>query len=135
MSKTRAELARFALAGVAGLLVDVAVLYLALAAGLGYYGGRVLSFLAAVFATWRINRRYTFAAGAHAAPQSAWAEWWRYLFAMLGGGLVNYAAYSVVVALVPAHALLPLAAVAAGSLAGLGVNFLSAKYFVFKRPA
>lgn len=133
MSKLRAELVRFALAGIAGLLVDVVVLYLALAAGMGYFAGRVLSFLVAVFATWRINRRYTFAAGAGAAPQSAWAEWWRYLAAMLGGGLINYLAYSAAVTLLPPHALLPLVAVAAGSLAGMSVNYLSAKYLVFRR--
>ncbi|WP_343728796.1 GtrA family protein [Duganella sp.] len=130
MSRTRSELLRFAVAGVAGLVVDVCVLYLALGIGLGYYAGRVLSFLAAVYATWRINRRYTFAAS---AGESAWREWWRYLFAMLGGGLVNYGAYSAVVALLPPHPLLPLAAVAAGSLAGMSVNFVGAKYFVFRR--
>lgn len=132
MSKTRAELLRFAFAGVAGLLVDVGVLYLALGAGCGYYTGRALSFLAAVYVTWRINRRYTFAAGAAA---SAWREWWRYLGAMLGGGLVNYAAYSALVALLPSHPLLPLCAVAAGSLAGMAINFIGAKYFVFNRSA
>ena len=130
MSKTRAELLRFALAGVAGLLADVCVLYLALGLGLGYYAGRALSFLAAVYVTWRINRRYTFAAG---AGDSTWREWWRYLGAMLGGGLVNYAAYSAVVALLPSHPLLPLCAVAVGSLAGMAINFVGAKYFVFNR--
>ena len=126
-------MARFAGAGVAGLAVDVAVLYLALFLGLGLYGGRVASFLCAVFATWRINRRYTFGgAGAQAAPVSPWREWWRYLAAMLGGGLVNYAAYGAVVAFGPRVALLPMAAVAVGSLAGMAVNFAGAKFFVFK---
>lgn len=122
-------MARFAFAGVAGLAVDVAVLYLALAAGFGPYSGRVLSFLCAVFATWQINRRYTFAA----AGGSLWREWWLYLMAMMGGGLVNYAAYSGAIAFGPHLALWPMAAVAVGSLAGMAVNFASAKFFVFKR--
>ena len=59
-------------------------------------------------------------------------EWWRYLGAMLGGGAVNYAAYSAVIGFGPANPLLPLAAVMCGSLAGMTVNFISAKFFVFK---
>jgi putative flippase GtrA len=127
-------MARFAFAGVAGLAVDVAVLYLALGLGLGFYAGRVVSFLCAVFATWQINRRYTFTgAGVDAAAVSLWREWWLYLAAMMGGGLVNYAAYSAAIAFGPRVALWPMAAVAIGSLGGMAVNFASAKFFVFKR--
>lgn len=125
-------MAHFAFAGVAGLVVDVAVLYLALALGLGFYAGRVVSFLSAVFATWQINRRYTFAV-ADNATLSLWREWWLYLAAMMGGGLVNYAAYSAAIAFGPRLALWPMAAVAAGSVAGMAVNFASSKFFVFKR--
>jgi putative flippase GtrA len=129
---TRRELARFAFAGVAGLAVDVAVLYLALATGIGLYAGRVLSFLCAVFATWQINRRYTFSA-ADAPVVPLWREWWLYLTAMMGGGLVNYGVYSATLAIGPRVALWPMLAVAVGSLAGMAVNFASAKLFVFKR--
>ena len=124
---TGRQFGRFAVAGVAGLIVDVGVLYVALALGSGYYAGRALSFLAAVYATWRINRRYTFTATA-----SPWREWWRYLAAMLGGGAVNYAVYALLVANVPPHPLLPFAAVACGSLAGMVVNFTSARLLVFR---
>jgi putative flippase GtrA len=125
-------MARFAIAGVAGLAVDVAVLYLALALGLGFYAGRVVSFLCAVYATWQINRRYTFAAVDAVAP---WRQWWRYLAAMMGGGLVNYTAYSAVIAFGPRAApwLTVAVAVAIGSLAGMAVNFAGARLFVFKR--
>jgi putative flippase GtrA len=134
MTETRRQMARFACAGVAGLAVDVAVLYLALALGLGFYAGRVVSFLCAVFATWRINRRYTFAGeNAGAGRVAAWREWWLYLAAMTAGGLVNYAAYGAAIALGPRVALMPMAAVAIGSLAGMAVNFASAKLLVFKR--
>ncbi len=129
MPERGAELLRFAAAGVAGLATDVLVLYLALALGLGPYGGRVVSFLAAVFVTWQLNRRFTFAA--RAGTLSLWRQWWRYLGAMLGGGAVNYGAYTLVMLLAPRHAWLPLAAVACGSLAGMAVNFIGAKFFVF----
>ena len=130
MSRMRREVVLFGAAGVAGLGIDVGVLYLALALGAGPYAGRVLSFLCAVFVTWQVNRRYTFGA---ARRLSAWREWWAYLGAMLGGGAVNYAVYSALVAFGPRHPLLPLVAVAAGSLAGMGVNFAGAKLLVFRR--
>lgn len=132
MSKTRAEMVRFAGAGIAGLVVDAGVLYVALALGLGPYAGRVLSFLCAVWVTWQVNRRYTFAASI-AGRQSVWREWWKYLTAMLAGGAVNYAAYSATLQWGPASAWLPLWGVAIGSLAGMTVNFTSAKFLVFTR--
>ena len=129
MRATGRQFARFALAGVAGLAADVLVLYLALAIGMGFYAGRVLSFLAAVWVTWQINRHYTFDSG---LAGSAWRQWWRYLAAMLGGGAVNYAAYSLVILLAAPRPWLALAAVAAGSLAGMLVNFTSARLVVFR---
>ena len=130
----KGEALRFAVAGVAGLLADTAVLYLLLSAGLGWAVARLLSFLAAVWVTWQINRRYTFAP----ANTSLWQEWWRYLLAMTGGGVVNYGAYSAVMLAAPwlsfvPPLLLPLCAVAAGSLAGMTLNFVSAKFLVFSR--
>ena len=130
MLKARRELLLFIAAGLLGLLVDVGVLYGALALGSGWFAGRALSFLCAVWVTWQFNRRFTFT---QRAGMSTWEEWWRYLSAMLLGGVVNYSAYSLVVLTLPYHPWLPLAAVSAGSLAGLSVNFLSAKYFVFRR--
>jgi putative flippase GtrA len=123
------QVLRFAIAGVAGLVVDVVVLYLAMALGSGFYLGRVASFLAAVWTTWRINRRYTF----HPAGDGVWREWWRYLSAMLGGGAVNYLASSAAVVLLPHWRFTPALAVAIGSLAGMSLNFVSAKLLVFRR--
>lgn len=122
----------FAIAGAVGFLVDVAILYLMLAGGLGYFVGRAISFLSAVIVTWQINRRYTFYATAH---DGLWREWWRYLVAMSAGGVVNYSCYTAVVLLLPKTYLLPVIAVAAGSISGLGVNFLTSKFWVFKRPS
>lgn len=124
------QLLRFAIVGVAGLVVDVIVLYLALALGCGPYLGRVVSFMAAAFATWLLNRRFTFA---ETADVSMWRQWWRYLLAMSGGGLVNYVVYGLVLPQLPEVAWAPLAAVAAGSVSGLVVNFSSAKWLVFKK--
>lgn len=120
---------RFALAGTAGFIVDVAVLYLALSVGSGYYLGRFISFLCAAFVTWQINRRHAFAAE---ADGRRFREWLRYLLAMSGGGILNYLVYGGVVALAVHGPWLPVLAVAAGSVAGLIANFLTAKFWVFK---
>jgi putative flippase GtrA len=126
---TGRQFGRFALAGIAGLAIDAAVLYLALALGAGYYLGRLVSFLTAVWCTWQINRRVTFAYG---LDGPAWRQWWRYLGAMLGGGILNYLVYSLVLMYGPPHPLLALAGVGAGSLAGMALNFASAKLLVFR---
>ena len=126
MADKRSQLLRFAASGVCGLAADVAVLYLALALGAGYYGGRVLSFLAAATLTWLLNRRFTF----H-ATSSPLREWRRYIAAMLGGGLVNYAVYSLLINTMPQRPWLAALAVAAGSLAGMSFNFIAARRFVF----
>jgi putative flippase GtrA len=52
---------------------------------------------------------------------------------MTGGGAVNYAAYAAVVVLLPKSGLLPVYAVAVGSIAGMAINFLGARLWVFKK--
>lgn len=121
------QFARFAVIGALGFVVDVAVLYGALTLGAGWIAGRALSFLAAASFTWAVNRRYTFSATA-----SRWREWGRYLASMAAGMLVNFLVYALVLWLLPAAWWTPGLAVACGSAAGLGVNFVSAKLFVFK---
>jgi putative flippase GtrA len=123
------EIIRFVVAGVLGFVVDAGVLYLGLAVGLGYFAGRAVSFLCAVWATWQINRRFTFVSK---RQESAWVEWWRYLAAMSLGGVVNYGAYSATVLALRGMPFLPIVAVGVGSLAGMAVNFLTAKLWVFK---
>lgn len=126
----RGQLVGFLIAGTVGFLVDAGVLYLALAAGLGYFAGRAVSFLCAVWITWQLNRCFAFR---RSRRESAWREWWRYLAAMSAGGLVNYGAYSATVLHFERMPLLALVAVAAGSIAGMIVNFASAKLWVFRR--
>jgi putative flippase GtrA len=126
---THRQFLRFAVAGAVGFVVDVAVLYALLGLGLGYYLGRVFSFLVAAFTTWQINRRYAFSAQ---AGTDRLREWLRYLLAMLGGGIINYGVYALIVYSAPQAGWVPLLAVAAGSIAGLAANFLSAKLLVFR---
>lgn len=125
---TSRQFGSFVAIGAIGFVVDVVVLYGALALGAGPLLGRVFSFLAAASCTWLFNRRYTFTATA-----SPWREWSRYLGAMLAGMVVNFACYSLVLFLMPGAAWwYPALAVVCGSAAGLLVNFANAKLFVYK---
>ena len=104
------------------------VLYV-LAPLLGWYAARVLSFLSAATVTWLVNRNFTFAdAASHA---SLLREYLSYLMTMLGGAAVNYAVYVLTLHWLEGVWVAALG-VALGSLAGLTVNFLSARYLVFK---
>lgn len=127
----KGQFLRFAVVGVAGLLVDLAVLHV-LAPLLGWYAARVVSFLAAASATWWLNRRFTFArrARAHATPRSIGREYLRYIASMLGGAAINYALYVLTLRGVDA-AFAPALGVALGSLGGMFANFAAARYLVF----
>jgi putative flippase GtrA len=127
-TKTASQFLRFGVSGIVGLAADMGALYLALALGSGYYFGRLLSCLFAIWVTWRLNRRFTFA-----ATESAWQEWWRYLTVMLGGSAINVGTYSLLLQFLPEARWAPAAGVAAGSLAGMTFNFISAKHFVFRK--
>ncbi len=122
------EFLAFGVVGVIGLGVDVGVLYLA-APVLGWYAARVLSFLAAATTTWALNRRYTFSA--RQSDTSIGREYLRYLASMLGGAVLNYAAYVATLHWVGGR-WAPALGVALGSCAGLTANFLSARHLVFK---
>jgi putative flippase GtrA len=119
----------FGLVGTGGFLVDTATLYAALAAGSGPYLGRVASYLVAATFTWAMNRRYTF--GTHASDRRV-QEWSRFLLANAVGGLLNYGTYALLVAGVPLVRAHPVLGVAAGSLAGLGTNFVLSRRVVFR---
>lgn len=118
----------FALAGGVGFVVDAGVL-LGLAAYTGPYVGRLVSFCAAVLTTWLINRHLTFRDSASGVPMRT--ELVRYFVVCIGGGVINLATYSILVHALDLDRLWLPAAVAAGSLAGMLVNFSLSKRLVF----
>ena len=120
---------RFGVVGTGGFLVDTALLYAALAAGAGLYGGRVLSYVGAASFTFTLNRAWTFRGARHAHAGRQWAL---FLLVNLIGFALNYGTYAILVALVPVVAAHPVLGVAAGSVAGLGGNFLASRRFVFR---
>jgi putative flippase GtrA len=119
----------FGLVGTGGFLVDTAALYAAIAAGAGPYAGRLFSYLVAATFTWSMNRRFTFRD--RAGPDRL-VEWSRFLVANALGGVLNYATYAALIALVPVVKEHPVIGVAAGSIAGLGANFIINQRVVFR---
>jgi len=123
-----AEFLRFGVVGTAGFVVDTAVLYAAMAAGAGLYGGRVLSYIAAATATWALNRAWTFRT---AERGRAGRQWMLFLLVNLLGFAVNYTTYALLVSNLAVAAAYPILGVAAGSLAGMMGNFFLSRRFVF----
>jgi|HubBroStandDraft_1064217.scaffolds.fasta_scaffold00158_21 putative flippase GtrA len=122
---------RFALVGVLGFLVDAGVLQLLVFHGhVNLYVAKALSFVAAVFSTWLINRTATFESSAQ-STRGLLREWLRYLLSSIAGGTANYAAFVLAVQLWPSARHMPVLGVALGSLAGMSVNYLLYSGFVF----
>jgi putative flippase GtrA len=121
------EFGRFCVVGGAGFLLDAALLQALISLmGLGPYSARLLSFLGAVTLTWVLNRSYTF----HSPARNAFVkgEWLHYTGLMVFGAIVNYAAYAYCLINFPLVAQFPVLGVAAGSFAGLLLNFSTSRY-------
>lgn len=124
-------LALFAVGGVIGFVIDAAIVQVLVKwSGWNPYATRLLSFLVAATGTWLFNRTYTFSADRR---YGLLGEWARYLLAMSGGFAVNYGTYSFLVFHHPAIREQPVIAVAAGSLAGMVVNFVSSRFWIFRK--
>jgi putative flippase GtrA len=130
MRATIEQFLRFGVVGTVGFLVDSAVLLGMMALGLGPYGGRVVSYIAAASATFALNRAWTFRTARRDAPVAS--QWGRFLALNLVGFAANYGTYAALVASVPLVAQHPVLGVAAGSLAGMFINFGLSRRFVFK---
>ena len=121
---------RFGVVGTIGFVVDAATLTAMMALGLGPYWGRIVSYLAAATTTFALNRAWTFRDRRGAGPVTA--QWGRFLAVNLVGFAVNYGVYAASLALSPMAARSPVLGVAAGSLAGMLLNFALSRRLVFR---
>lgn len=129
----RRQLVLFAISGAFGFVVDAGIVqFLVREMAVNPYGARIVSFLAAATTTWGFNRRYTFAGHGSGSPRR---ELLRYLIAMAGGFALNYGAYVACVLFWPIVREWPAIGVAAGSVAGAVLNFLTSKYWIFRKRA
>jgi len=123
------EFLRFGVVGAFGFVVDTAVLYAGLALGLGLYGGRAVSYLAAATTTWTLNRLWTFRGRGDGPVHQQWAL---FLLVNLVGFAMNYGTYAALIEFVPMVAAHPVLGVAAGALAGMFGNFVLSRQLVFR---
>ena len=126
------ELFLFGVIGTVGLLVDIAVLY-SLKAMLGLFAARGISFLVAVITTWYLNKNITFQGKKSALP--IYQELITYIGLMLFGGAANYAIYIWLVLAYEYVQSNPFLAVAAGSLAGMVLNYSATKFVLFRKDS
>jgi putative flippase GtrA len=123
------QMLAFGAVGVAGFVIDAGTLYLARWWGLGLILGRLVSYVTAATSTWALNRRFTFTSRRTQGPLHEWAI---FMVSQLAGAACNLGMYAWLVTTSTLIAAEPIIGVAAGSLAGMLVNFFVAKKFVFK---
>lgn len=128
---TIATFLRFALVGTIGFVVDGAVLSLVVWLGVDPFLGRAFSFPPALFATWTINRLWTFSGH---APEHKGGQFARYLAIQLVAMAVNWAVYSLVLWLIGMSAPKMWFALGCGAGASLFVNFAGSRLLVFRHP-
>lgn len=122
---------RFCAVGIVGFCVDAGLLLAAVGLGVPPLAGRLLSWLVAASTTFALNRVVTFGDAA-AAP--VWRRWLLFLAANGLGGAVNYGVFGLVLGTAAPTGPRLVAALAAGTLAGLVLNFWLSRRVVF-RPA
>ena len=122
------EFTRFGLVGVIGFCVDTGVVYL-LRYRLGIYGAGMISYVAAATVTWFLNRSWTFRGRGGGQIHRQWAL---FLFANLGGFVLNRGAFILLVTYVPLCARQPVLAITVGMLCGMTSNFALSRYIVFR---
>jgi putative flippase GtrA len=126
------QLLRFAFVGAIGFVIDVGVLYLALALfSMGPYAGRVISYLVAATSTWFLHRLITFR---NRPDQAIGREWLKFVALNSVGGLLNYATYVAYLHYCSGSNAGPAIGVALGSIAALSVNYTLSRHVVFRTP-
>ncbi|MDE2332926.1 MAG: GtrA family protein [Rhodospirillales bacterium] len=122
------QFVRFGVVGTFGFLVDTSTVY-GLRAWLGLYGAGAAAYLTAASANWLLNRLWTFR-GQGSLP--AHHQWARFLAVNLFGFAVNRGTYFALITWSVLCARQPVFAVAAGAIAGLGLNFHFSRTVAFK---
>ena len=124
-----AQFVQFGVVGVAGFVVDTAVVY-ATRDWAGLYLAGVLAYAVAVTTTWWLNRVWTFRGLGNIGPRHR--QWLRFVVASLPGLCLNLGSYFALVATVALCAIHPVIAIAVGAVAGMFANFVLSRAVVFR---
>jgi len=121
---------RFGLVGTLGFIVDAGVMQLLVSVGgAGAIEARAVSIPAAVFATWLLNRSFTFRKAQDYAALPSLA---RYVAVSAAGAGVNFLVYTALVVASTAMASRPIIPLAIASIVALVFNYLGSKHFAFR---
>ena len=119
---------RFAIVGFSGFLVDNATVY-GLRHALGLIGAGLIAYVTSATWNWGLNRVWTFR-GQGSGP--AHRQWRMFMITNLVGFLLNRGTYMILVTCLAVAAEQPVIAIAAGSIAGMFVNFTLSRRLVFR---
>lgn len=120
---------QFLVVGGAGTVVNLAVLTLLLLAGMVLPAAYAVAIGASVVFNFFLNRRFTFS---YAKESSLLPQFGAFVAACALGMVINYAVTMAVH--YEFETLAPQVAALAGIAAGMGVNFLTNRFLVFKKP-
>lgn len=123
-----AQFIRFGVVGLIGLVADTTTVY-GLRHSLGLYGAGLAAYVTAASINWVLNRLWTFRG---LGSGSAHHQWGMFMIANLAGFVLNRGTYAILVTFVAAAAAQPVIATAAGSVAGMLVNFNLSRRLVFR---
>lgn len=118
----------FAVVGGLGFLADTLVVY-GLRSAVGLYVAGLVSYVVAASVTWILNRVWTFRGLSNG---SILRQWVLFMLANLSGFVLNRGTYAILVTFWALAAERPIIAVAAGSIAGMFVNFGMSRRLVFR---
>jgi putative flippase GtrA len=131
--KIAEQFVKFASIGGIGFAIDATVLtILAVLMGMNVYLARVFSFSLAVLVTWRQNRKYTFGVFKEESGYRQMLEYARYTAIQVIGALSNLAVFGWLIWRFPYLEGMPIVPLSVGALAGLILNFLGARFWVYK---
>ncbi len=122
------EFLKFGMVGTFGFAVDTGLLHTALLWGWGLYWGRAFSFLCGATTCWALNRRFTFR---YNGPARRHHQWAKFISVATIGGSVNFSVYALLVYMSSYFAAYPILGIAAGSLAGMTLNYMLSRQMVF----
>lgn len=123
-----AQFMRFGVVGVSGLIIDTATVY-GTRHSLGLYGAGLIAYVTSATWNWVLNRKWTFRGK---GSGSAHRQWGMFMVTNLAGFVLNRGTYAILVTFVAAAADQPVIATAAGSMAGMFVNFSLSRRLVFR---
>lgn len=122
------EFARFGTVGGIGFLIDNATVY-GLRHAIGLYWAGACAYLTAATSNWLINRLWTYRGRGSGAMHRQWAL---FLATNLVGFVLNRGTYALLITLSATAAANPVIAIAAGTAAGMLLNFHFTRTIVFR---